>query len=99
MDPHYLEFFDATLPSGTYGGESGWTKIACGARYPPPESGFPSPKSTTGWVRAHVASLASFYGALERGEQASPSLEQGLRVQDALFAIQKSAQTREWALL
>ncbi len=99
MDPHYLEFCDATVPPQVNGGGYGWLRIACGARYGDPNCDFPSPKSTAGWVRAHVASLASFYGALERGEQASPSIEQGLRVQDALFAIQKSAQTREWALL
>ncbi|MDO5308330.1 MAG: Gfo/Idh/MocA family oxidoreductase [Planctomycetia bacterium] len=95
MSPHYLEFFDATRPAGVYGGESGWTRIPCGARYPAPQSDFPSPKSTTGWLRAHAASLATFYRSISQGRALGPDLWQGLRVQDALSAIAESARTRE----
>ena len=99
MDPHYLEFFDATLPSGTYGGESGWTKIACGARYPSPESGFPSPKSTTGWLRAHIAALVSFYRGIADGRVYGPDFKQAIEVQDVLNAVQTSAITNRYAWL
>ncbi len=96
MNPHYLEYFDARVRFGTYGGDAGWKKIACGARYPAPESDFPSPKSTTGWLRAHVASLASFYRGIADGKIYGADFEQGLKIQDALGKIAASTQTRTW---
>lgn len=99
MDPHYLEFFDGARPSGVNGGESGWTKIACGGRYAAPESDFPSPKQTTGWMRAHVASIATFYRSIAAGKALGPDLEQALRVQDALETIKRSAVKRTWETL
>ena len=93
MNSHYLEFFDATEPSGAYGGESGWKKLACGGRYPSPESDFPSPKSTTGWLRAHVASLASFYRGIADGCVYGADFEQALAVQSILNAVYNSAVT------
>lgn len=96
MDPHYLEFFDATVSSQANGGEYGWKRIACGARYASPECEFPSPKSTTGWIRAHVASLAGFYRSIELGRSIGPDLEQALKIQDALESIRISAKDRTW---
>ncbi|MGI6402323.1 MAG: Gfo/Idh/MocA family protein [Thermoguttaceae bacterium] len=99
MNPHYLEYFDATEPSGVYGGDSGWKKIHCGGRYPSPESDFPSPKSSIGWVRAHVASLAAFYRSISDGHVHGADFEQALKVQDALAAIAESARKRVWVSL
>jgi predicted dehydrogenase len=99
MDPHYLEFFDGTKPSGANGGESGWTRIAAGARYEAPECDFPSAKSTTGWLRAHVASLATFYRSVAEGGSFGPDLAQGLRIQDALDAVKRSVANRSWETL
>ena len=99
MDPHYLEFFDGTKPSGANGGESGWTRIAAGARYEAPECDFPSAKSTTGWLRAHVASLATFYRSVGEGGSFGPDLAQGLRIQDALDAVKRSVERRSWETL
>ncbi len=96
MNPHYLEFFDATKPTAPNGGESGWLQIAAGGRYGAPESEFPSPKSTTGWARAHVASLATFYRSIAEGKALGPDLEQGLRIQDALDVVKKSVRERSW---
>ncbi|MCF0233869.1 MAG: Gfo/Idh/MocA family oxidoreductase [Thermoguttaceae bacterium] len=93
MDSHYLEFFDADAP------EYGWQKIACGARYPEPESDFPSPKSTTGWIRAHVSSIATFLQSLEFGRPLGADLAQGLRVQDALEVVKNSVKSRRWETL
>lgn len=99
MDPHYLEFFDGTKPSGANGGESGWTRIAAGARYEAPECDFPSAKSTTGWLRAHVASLATFYRSVAEGGSFGPDLAQGLRIQDALDVVKRSVESRRWETL
>jgi predicted dehydrogenase len=99
MEPHYLEFFDGTKPSGLNGGESGWTRIASGARYEAPECDFPSAKSTTGWLRAHVASLATFYRSVAEGGSFGPDLAQGLRIQDALDAVKRSVANRSWETL
>ncbi len=99
MEPHYLEFFDGTKPSGPNGGESGWTRVAAGARYEAPESDFPSAKSTTGWLRAHVASLATFYRSLSEGGSFGPDLAQGLRIQDALAVVKRSVESRRWETL
>ena len=96
MNPHYLEYFDARVPFGTYGGDAGWKKIACGARYPSPESDFPSPKSTCGWLRAHVASLAAFYRGIADGKVYGADFEQGLKIQDALSKIAASSHGQFW---
>ena len=96
MDPHYLEYFDATIAPGRHGGDFGWKRIACGGRYEFPESEFPSPKSTTGWIRAHVASLAAFYHAIGGGASVGADFHQALRVQDALDAVKRSAEERTW---
>ena len=96
MNSHYLEFFDATNESGVNGGNSGWLKIACGGRYAAPESEFPSPKSTTGWVRAHVASLATFYRSIADGRSYGADIAQALRIQDALDVVARSAEERTW---
>ena len=99
MKPHRLEFYDGTRPAGVNGGERGFLRIDCGGRYGEPECEFPSPKSTTGWLRAHVASTAAFYRAIETGESTSADLAQGLRIQDALEAVRESAKTRAWKSL
>ena len=99
MNSHYLDFFDATAATEPHGGESGWTQIACGARYTAPDGPFPSPKATTGWVRGHVASLSNFLQAVNEGRQTSPNLLQGCRVQTALEAIAESCRLRNWVEL
>lgn len=96
MNSHYLEFFDATLPYGPNGGEAGWRKIPAGARYDAPDCDFPSPKSTTGWLRAHVASLAAFYQSVADGLVHGADFRQALRVQDVLTAIADSASSGQW---
>lgn len=96
MNSHYLEYFDGTQTASVNGGNYGWLQIACGARYSNPDGDFPSPKSTTGWIRAHVASLAQFYRSIEMGRALGPDLFQGLRVQNALEIVKESAATRNW---
>ncbi len=94
MQPHYLEFFDATVPQKPLGGMSGWTAIACGGRFEPPDSDFPSPKSSLGWIRAHVASLSNFLQAVAEGKPTQPDLRQGAKIQELMQTIADSARQR-----
>ncbi len=96
MDPHHLEFYDATVPSGPLGGLRGWNRIDAGQRYAAPATGFPTPKAAIGWTRAHVASLANFLQAIAEKRQASPGLEQGIRVQNLMESVRKAARGKKW---
>ena len=78
MDPHHLEFHDATAPDRPLGGLRGWNRIDTGQRYPPPATGFPSPKAAIGWIRSHVACLANFLEAVAAGPaRPSPGWSRG----------------------
>lgn len=96
MDSHYLDFFDATRSDRPFGGESGWTRIAAGARSESPLTDFPSPKSTAGWIRAHIASLVHFLDAVGGQRSAEPDLYQGIRVQRFLDRVESSVRSKQW---
>lgn len=96
MDPHYLEFYDATAPEQPLGGLRGWNRIDTGQRYPPPASSFPSPKAAMGWIRSHVASLANFLQAVAEGRPAEPGLDQGIRVQHLMECVRRSSSEARW---
>lgn len=95
MDPHHLEIYDATAAGAPQGGMRGWTRVDTGQRYDAPAC-FPAPKSTLGWLRAHVQSLYHFMDCVDRGVPAEPGLEQGIYIQRVLEAVQKSARTGQW---
>ncbi|MDR0608688.1 MAG: Gfo/Idh/MocA family oxidoreductase [Planctomycetaceae bacterium] len=96
MNPHFLEFFDAVVSDKPLGGYSGWRQIPCGGRLERPETDFPSPKSTTGWVRAHISCLSNFLHAVTENRPASPDLLQGIKIDRWIDAVFRSAQTRTW---
>jgi predicted dehydrogenase len=96
MDPHHLEFHDATAPDQPIGGLRGWNRVDTGQRYPAPAASFPSPKAAIGWIRGHVACLANFLEAVAAGRPADPGLEQGIRVQHLMDCVRRSAQQRCW---
>ncbi len=96
MNTHYLEFFDATRSDQPWGGDSGWTKIACGGRYESPDSVFPSSKATNGWIRGHIASLSNFMNSIAKNEMGNPNLLQGCRIQYLLDAVARSAKEQKW---
>jgi predicted dehydrogenase len=96
MAPHWLEYYDAAVAAGPLGGSRGWTRIDCGQRYPPPATGFPSPKAALGWVRSHVACLASFLEAVAHNRPAVPGLDQGIRVQHWMDGLRRSAAQQRW---
>ncbi len=96
MQPHYLEFFDATVSDRPLGGDSGWKSIPCGGRYESPDTDFPSPKSSIGWPRAHVACLSNFLHAVAENRQTSPDLRQGIKVDTLIDSVFRSAAARRW---
>jgi predicted dehydrogenase len=96
MEPHFLEFHDATAAEQPLGGLRGWNRIACGERYPRPATAFPSPKAAIGWLRGHAACLANFLEAVAAGRPAEPGLAQGIRVQYLMECLRQSAAENRW---
>jgi predicted dehydrogenase len=96
MEPHYLDWHDASATDRPLDGLRGWNRIAAGQRYSPPATGFPNPKATIGWIRSHVACLANFLQAVAEGRPAVPGLEQGIRLQYLMECIRRSAAQRRW---
>jgi predicted dehydrogenase len=94
MQPHYLEFFDASATDHPLGGDAGWKRIPCGGRYA--DNDFPSPKSSIGWMRAHVACLSNFLYAVVENRPAMPDLRQGVAVDRLIDIVLRSAAERRW---
>lgn len=95
MDPNWLDFYDATAPAGPYGGERGFKRIECVQQYPKPAA-LPGPKVSVGWMRYHIASMYSFVQNVAADRQSSPSLLDGLRVQQVLDAATRSSMDDTW---
>ena len=96
MQPHYLEFFDASATDRPLGGDSGWKQIPCGGRYESPDTDFPSPKSSIGWMRAHVACLSNFLHAVVENRPTMPDLRQGIAIDRLVDVVLRSAAERRW---
>ena len=96
MDPNWLEVYDLRDAGGPMGGMRGFKRIECVQQYPAPASGFPHPKFTIGWMRAHMHCMFSFLQAIAEDRQPSPSLHDGIRLQGLLEAGERAARTREW---
>ena len=96
MDPHHLEYHDASASDQPLGGLHGWNRIDAGQRFPAPASGFPSSKAPTGWLRSHAACLANFLQAVADGRPAEPGLQQGIRVQRLIECLRRSAKENRW---
>jgi len=96
MEPHFLDFHDAAAPDRPLGGLRGWNRIAAGHRYDPPATSFPSPKTTVGWIRAHVGCLGNFLQAVAQQRPAEPDLDQGIRVQHLMDCVRRSAEAQRW---
>lgn len=95
MDPNWLDFYDATAPAGPYGGERGFKRIECVQQYPKPAA-LPGPRVSVGWMRYHIASMYSFVQNVAADRQSSPSLLDGLRVQQVLDAATRSSMDDTW---
>jgi predicted dehydrogenase len=78
-----------------HGGHQGWKAIDAVQRYAKP-AGWPTPKASIGWMRAHVHCLYSFLKAVASGVKAEPGLETGIRLQEIADAAYRSDATRQW---
>ena len=96
MNPNWLDAYDATVPEGDYGGERGFERIESIQRYPNPAS-LPGPKNSVGWMRYHIDSLYYFVHNVAVGRQSSPSIYDGLKVQEVLDAAIRSSDSDKWA--
>lgn len=96
MDPHHLDVWDQTASSSPCGGMRGWTRVDCGQRYPAPANGFPMPKASIGWMRAHMDCLANFLFDIAAGKPGNPGLGQGVYIQHLMDCCRRSAQGNIW---
>lgn len=97
MQPHHLQVYDAGLSDEPFGGMKGWSRVDCGQRYP--ESNFPGPKFSIGWMRAHVASLYNFLDNIHKGATGDPGLDHGIYIQHVIERVRESARLSEWVRL
>lgn len=95
MDPNWLDFYDATLSGGDYGGDRGFKRIECAQQYPRPAA-LPGPKVSIGWMRYHIASMHDFVDSIVHQRQSSPSIYDGLKVQEILDAALVSSCSQRW---
>jgi predicted dehydrogenase len=91
MEPNWLEVYDVRDETGPLGGMRGFKKIECVQQYPKPASGFPAPKVSIGWIRAHMHCMYSFLEAIALDREPCPSLREGLQLQRVLDAGYRSA--------
>jgi len=96
MRPNWLEVYDLWQPTGPLGGRQGWQAIDTVQRYPEPATGFPTPKASIGWIRAHAACLYNFLAAVAEGRPAEPGLAQGVYLQRVMEAAEDSARSGQW---
>lgn len=99
MDPNWLWFYDNTLPDVPYGGDKGFTRISCVARFDTPAGSFLPSKNTIGWDRAHMHCYFSFLDCVSKGIPPTPSLDDGARLQYLCDALRKSDEERRWVKL
>jgi predicted dehydrogenase len=92
---NHLEFFDATTAST----EQGPRDLLVTDLKHPVFGNFWRPGHIIGYEHTFIASLAAFLDCLSRGETFHPNFEDGLRVQQVLDAMQRSANTNTWCHL
>jgi predicted dehydrogenase len=95
MQPNHLEVYSLAEADAPHGGHQGWKAIDAVQRYAKP-AGWPTPKASIGWMRAHVHCLYSFLKAVASGVKAEPGLETGIRLQEIADAAYRSDATRQW---
>jgi predicted dehydrogenase len=95
MEPNWLEVYDTRDAGSPAGGMRGFKKIETVQRYPSP-GGFPGPKFSVGWLRAHVACLYNFLDCVAKGKKAEPSLLHGARLQFIMEKAYESYRKRQW---
>lgn len=91
-DLNRLEFYDAQDPAPWRGVRS---LLVTDPQHPYGKD-FWRPGHIIGYEHTFIAALADFLVSLSRGEAFHPSFEDGLRVQQVLEAVLRSAKSRQW---
>ncbi len=89
MDPNFLYWFDESQKGGEFGGSRGWQRLDTVANYPGAKT--PPPRAPLGWARAHAENQYQFLRAISEGREPSPGIDDGLRVQLVIDAVERSA--------
>lgn len=88
-DPAWLQVYDVGQP-----GLTGFTKLETGQRYPGAQS--PDWTQPPGFARSHAECQYRFLKAIWEGQPASPSLADGLHIQQVIAAAERSAAEGRW---
>ena len=96
MQPNYLNFFDQSRPEKPLGGERGFTRIECAARYPAPGGKFLPGKNAIGWDRAHIDCYFDFLNCIHHGRRPQGTVEEAARLQSLMGRLAESARRNEW---
>ncbi|MDL2205761.1 Gfo/Idh/MocA family oxidoreductase [Eubacteriales bacterium OttesenSCG-928-N13] len=96
MEGDWLYFFDNAQKDVAYGGERGYQRIACVARYAAPGGSFLPPKNRIGWDRPHMHCYYSFLDCVANGGQPSPDLADGARLQRLMELCRASHEKQAW---
>jgi predicted dehydrogenase len=93
-DPTWLEVYDVRDPEGPLGGMRGFRRLETAQRYE--GSRAPDWSMTPGFVRTHAECQYQFLKAIQEDREPSPSLADGLRIQEVMEAAQLSAVEVRW---
>jgi len=96
VDPNYVEFYDHTAAEKPYGGDRGWKRIQTVGNYPPPAGNLMPGKLSIGWITGHITCLHQFLSAVAGKEEAHPTFEETVAMQQVLDAGYRSSETRQW---
>jgi predicted dehydrogenase len=94
-DQNYLLFYDNTLPAK----DAGFRKINVTHDVHPYSGGWWPQGHGIGYADSFVIEIAEFVRAIVEDKPFSPSFEDGVKCQEILEAVEKSANTRSWVSL
>ncbi len=86
MQPNFLRYYDGSVATSELGGYLGFKDIECVGRYPAPGGSFPSPKSSSSWLRGHVQSMYDFLNSVYCRVNTTPNFDDGAYVQAVIEA-------------
>ncbi len=93
-NPGWLEIYDTRPPGEPLGGRRGFQKIETVQRYA--EQKAPDWTQPPGFVRSHVECQYQFLKAIWEDREPSPSLADGLHIQEVLEAALRSSAESRW---
>jgi predicted dehydrogenase len=97
VDPGWLEVYDVRDAEKPIGGMRGFRKVETVQRYEGQKA--PDWSMAPDFVRTHAECQYQFLRAVAEGRPASPSLADGLHIQAAMAAAERSAAAGAWVKL